>query len=100
MRPARFIRTPTPGRPATLRGRYMTPAGASEGAIPTRSQIENWNATHLENAAGRWRTSAAESEELFDRQRQIVSAPGGTEWEGTAKDAALDRITRDMSVVR
>ncbi|WP_234790780.1 hypothetical protein [Mycolicibacterium wolinskyi] len=78
----------------------MSPAGPSEGSIPTRSQIDNWNTTHLENAAGRWRASATESEELFELQRQNVAAPGGTEWEGTAKDAALDRITRDMSVVR
>ncbi|MCG7611281.1 hypothetical protein MHN83_28300 [Mycobacterium sp. CnD-18-1] len=62
----------------------------------TRSQLENWDITHLEAAATRWRASAAKFEELFSRHRQNIS---GTEWEGTAKDAALDRVTADTAVV-
>ncbi len=78
----------------------MSAATASPGALPTRSRIENWDITHLDDAAARWRTSVVESEELFDHHRQNVAAPGGTDWDGAAKDAALDRVTRDTSVVR
>ncbi|MGV0772045.1 hypothetical protein [Mycobacterium syngnathidarum] len=69
----------------------MSPSGGL-----TRSQIENWDITHLETAATRWRASATEFEDLFAQHRQNVS---GTDWEGTAKDAALDRLTADSSVV-
>lgn len=78
----------------------MSAATASPGALPTRSRIENWDITHLDDAAARWRTSVVESEELFDHHRQNVAAPGGTDWDGAAKDAAIDRVTRDTSVVR
>ncbi|ANE78618.1 MULTISPECIES: hypothetical protein [Mycobacteriaceae] len=70
------------------------------GALLTRSQIETWDRTHLEHAAARWRISASESEELFEQHRRNIAAPGGTDWEGTAKDAALDRVTQDTNVVR
>lgn len=78
----------------------MSPAAASPGGVPARSQIEDWDITHLEDAAARWQTSATEAEELFEQQRHNVASPGGTEWEGDAKDAALDRVTRDLAVVR
>lgn len=78
----------------------MSAVKAPAGALPTRSLVETWDISHLEDAAARWRTSANESEELFEQHRQNVAAPGGTEWDGTAKDAALDRVTRDTSVVR
>lgn len=48
----------------------------------------------------RWRQLAAESEELFARHRQNISAPGGTDWVGDARDVALDRVTTDANVVR
>ncbi len=68
--------------------------------MPTRSQIEGWDTTHLDEAAARWRQLAARSEELFEWHRQNVAAPGGTEWSGDAGDAALDRATTDAAVVR
>lgn len=77
----------------------MSPASSSAGAVPGRSQIENWDIDHLEGSAGRWRASATEFEDLFALHRQNISAPGGTEWEGTANDAALDRVTADTAVV-
>ncbi|MGV0768699.1 hypothetical protein [Mycobacterium syngnathidarum] len=73
----------------------MSPA-ADAGPRLTRSRIENWDITHLEDAAARWRASAAEFEELFSQHRRNIS---GTEWEGTAKDAALDRVDADTSVI-
>lgn len=78
----------------------MSAVTTPAGVVPRRSQIETWDITHLRDAAARWRTSASESEELFEQHRHNIAAPGGTDWEGTAKDAALDRVTRDASVVR
>jgi hypothetical protein len=71
---------------------------ASAVALPTRSEIENWTTTDLAAAAS-WRAAATESEDAFDQHRQNIAAPGGTTWEGDAKDAALDRVTCDVSVV-
>ena len=76
----------------------MSPA-ATAVAIPTRSEIEAWTTSYLADAAAAWRGAAAASEDAFDQHRQNISAPGGTTWEGDAKDAALDRVTRDISVV-
>lgn len=73
----------------------MSPA-SSPDPILTRSKIENWDIDHLESSATRWRTSADEFEELFSQHRQNLT---GTQWEGTAKDAALDRIAADNAVV-
>ncbi|MEZ0341883.1 RNase A-like domain-containing protein [Mycobacterium sp. pV006] len=39
-------------------------------------------------------------ESAFEQHRQNILTPGGTAWEGDAKDAALDRVTTDLSVVR
>lgn len=74
------------------------PAGAS-GALPTRSEIEDWDTSDLANAATAWRNAATASEDLFDQHRQNISSPGGTTWEGDAKDAALSRVTADIGVV-
>ncbi|WNG80600.1 hypothetical protein C6A86_020620 [Mycobacterium sp. ITM-2016-00316] len=68
-------------------------------AIPTRSEIEAWTTSHLADAASSWRAAAEASEDAFDQHRQSISSPGGTTWEGDAKDAALDRVTRDIAVV-
>lgn len=78
----------------------MSPGASPAGGVPTRSQIEAWDITHLEQAATGWRASVAETEELFEQLRDHVVAPGGTEWEGDAKDAALDHATRNLAVVR
>ncbi|MGV0675627.1 hypothetical protein ABQE62_05460 [Mycolicibacterium fortuitum] len=72
----------------------MSPAVSGTGL--GRSRIEGWDIGHLESAARRWRASAAEFEDLFTQHRQNV---GATAWEGTAKDAALDRVTADSAVV-
>jgi hypothetical protein len=68
--------------------------------MPSRSEIEGWSTSDLDNAAARWRRSAGESEDVFERHRRNIAAPGGTDWEGDAKDAALDRVTADLVVVR
>lgn len=76
----------------------MSPA-AAPNPVPTRSEIEEWATSHLSDAATTWRTAATGSESAFDEHRQNISSPGGTTWEGTAKDAALDRVTADTAVV-
>lgn len=75
-----------------------TPPSPHEGS-PTRSEIENWDTSDLDNAATRWRLLAARSEELFAQHRHNISTAGGTDWSGDARDAALDRINSDMRVV-
>ncbi|WP_421876478.1 WXG100 family type VII secretion target [Mycolicibacterium wolinskyi] len=74
------------------------PTGAA--GLPSRSEIENWDTDDLTNAAASWRASATESENVFEQHRQNIASPGGTTWEGNAKDAALDRVTADVAVVR
>ncbi|OBG82140.1 hypothetical protein A5699_07085 [Mycobacterium sp. E802] len=76
----------------------MSPAAAS-APLPTRSDIEEWSISHLSDAARSWRIAATVSEDAFDQHRQNISAPGGTTWEGGAKDAAVDRVANDVVVV-
>ncbi|OLP00994.1 hypothetical protein BVU76_17990 [Mycolicibacterium porcinum] len=76
----------------------MSPA-AAPAPLPTKSEVENWDASYLDTAAASWRTAATASEGAFDQHRQNIDSPGGTTWEGKAKDAALDRVTADVAVV-
>lgn len=75
-------------------------SAAAGGGLPTRSEIEGWNTSYLISAAERWRTAALGSENAFIQHRQNIDAPGGTDWSGDAKDAALSRVAADLSVVR
>lgn len=68
--------------------------------VPSRSDVEAWDSSDLDAAATRWRTVAGALESAFEQHRQNILTPGGTTWEGDAKDAALDRVTADTSVVR
>ncbi|MGH3639783.1 MAG: hypothetical protein ACRDUX_12235, partial [Mycobacterium sp.] len=77
----------------------MTPA-ATASPLLTKSQLQSWQSTHLNDAASQWRSSATQSEDLFDQHRATVVAPGGTEWVGEAKDAAIHRAATDLAVVR
>ncbi|WP_212757699.1 hypothetical protein [Mycobacterium sp. DBP42] len=53
----------------------------------------------MDSAATAWRLAASQSEAAFDQHRRNIASPGGTTWEGDAKDAALDRVTGDVMVV-
>ena len=68
--------------------------------MPTRSQVQSWDTTALDDATQRWRGAAAAAETAFEQHRQNIASPGGTDWEGDAKDAALDRVAADLGVVR
>ncbi|GAT07837.1 hypothetical protein H7I77_20765 [Mycolicibacterium novocastrense] len=69
-------------------------------AVPSRPEIEAWGTRDLDDAAARWREAATTGENAFDTHRQNIVTPGGTAWEGDAKDAALDRVTADLAVAR
>ncbi|RIU27193.1 hypothetical protein D2E89_04040 [Mycobacteroides abscessus] len=68
--------------------------------MPTRPQIENWQTSHLDQAAAQLLSMARESESLFDQHVRNLAAPGGSDWVGQAHDAAQVRGQADMSVVR
>lgn len=74
-----------------------SPGGA--GALPTRSEIEDWPTQHLDDAATQLRTLGSQSVILFDEHRRGIAAPGGTTWAGDGKDAALNRAAADAAVV-
>lgn len=77
----------------------MSPAASGDGASLSRSEIEDWDTSCLDAAATAWRLAAAQSEAAFDQHRQDIASPGGTTWEGDAKDAAMDRVMADVVVV-
>ncbi|EID13280.1 hypothetical protein [Mycolicibacterium phlei] len=77
----------------------MSAVPSRSGAL-SRSEIEEWPTQHLDDAATQLRSMGAQSVALFDEHRRNVDSPGGTTWEGNAKDAALDRVTADTAVVR
>ncbi|OHT97193.1 hypothetical protein BKG61_16720 [Mycobacterium syngnathidarum] len=74
----------------------MSPAADASGGLPTRTEIEEWDTRDLTDAAVRWRAMAAESEEAFAQHRDNIIR---TDWNGDAKDAAVDRVTADAVVV-
>ncbi|MCP9274015.1 RNase A-like domain-containing protein [Mycolicibacterium arenosum] len=75
------------------------PSG-SGGPAPTRSEVEGWPIQHLDDVAAHLRRLGGQSVRVFEQHRQNIAAPGGTTWEGDAKDAALDRALSDIAVVR
>ncbi|WP_208301309.1 hypothetical protein [Mycobacterium sp. DL440] len=77
----------------------MSAVPSHSGAL-SRSEIEEWPTQHLDDAATQLRSMGAQSVALFDEHRRNVGSPGGTTWEGNAKDAALERVTADTAVVR
>lgn len=66
----------------------------------TRSDIEAWDFTHLETAATHWSTAAQESESRFTTIHAGMLRPGGTDWTGTAADAAVESAWGDVAKVR
>lgn len=76
----------------------MSPAVSA--ALPSKSQIQEWESAHLDRAALQLQASANESVQLFEQHRQNIAAPGGSDWVGDAKDAALARVTADLGVAQ
>lgn len=61
----------------------------------TLSQVRGWDTTHLIDAADHWDRVATEWEASFDAVHRESLAPGGTEWDGRAADAAHERTALD-----
>ncbi|QSM90559.1 hypothetical protein I3U44_07800 [Mycobacteroides abscessus subsp. bolletii] len=66
----------------------------------TRQQIENWQTSHLDQAALQLHAMGRQSEDLFGQHVRNLAAPGGSDWQGQAHDAAQIRGLADMSIVR
>ncbi|SKY32275.1 putative conserved membrane protein [Mycobacteroides abscessus subsp. massiliense] len=66
----------------------------------TRQQIENWQTSHLDQAALQLHAMGRQSEDLFGQHVRNLAAPGGSDWQGQAHDAAQSRGQADMSIVR
>lgn len=66
----------------------------------TRQQIENWQTSHLDQAALQLHAMGRQSEDLFGQHVRNLAAPGGSDWQGQAHDAAQTRGLADMSIVR
>lgn len=75
------------------------PATSAAG-IPTRSQIEGWETTHLTAAATHWAETAGAWESHFTTIHTGMSRPGGTTWEGAGADSAADTAFGDLVKVR
>ncbi|WP_457160630.1 hypothetical protein [Mycobacteroides abscessus] len=66
----------------------------------TRQQIEGWQTSHLDQAALQLHAMGRQSEDLFGQHVRNLAAPGGSDWQGQAHDAARARGLADMSIVR
>ncbi|GCA97384.1 MULTISPECIES: hypothetical protein [Mycolicibacterium] len=75
------------------------PADGGE-RLPTRQQIETWQTQHLDDAADRWDAKATTSVAAFEQHHRNVVSPGGTAWTGSGNEAAVNRVTTDLGVVR
>jgi hypothetical protein len=61
----------------------------------TLSPVRGWDTTHLIDAADHWDRVATEWEASFDAVHRESLAPGGTEWDERAADAAHERTALD-----
>ncbi len=64
------------------------------------SQIQDWDVTHLEDAAQRWSSTAQLWEDSYDSVHRGSLNPGETVWEGDAAEAAQQRTFADLVKVR
>ncbi|SON63577.1 hypothetical protein MSIMFI_05108 [Mycobacterium simulans] len=69
-------------------------------ALPTLSQVQTMDTTHLDAAVKYWTRTANLWEEVFSEVHQRVSTPGGTPWKGRAAAAEEQRSALDLLKVR
>jgi hypothetical protein len=67
--------------------------------VPTLTQVQEWDAGHLDAAADVWTVRAHKWENSYNAVLAGVACPGGTPWHGTAADAAAQRIDADRRAV-
>lgn len=75
------------------------PAIAS-AVMPTKSQIINWPTDHLDSAAAQWEKAAEQSDQTFTQHVANISAPGGSDWTGTAATSAYDDAREAQDAVK
>jgi hypothetical protein len=75
--------------------------GASAGGtnLPTLTQIDGWDTTHLVTAAEDWTVAATSWESTYTAAYQAIQLPGGQPWGGEAAQAALTRAHSDRAKV-
>lgn len=78
----------------------MAAVSARGVQAPGRSQIEHWDTSHLERAARDWVQVAEGWEDNFSTAQRGAMAPGGTDWDGQAAEAAQQRALSDLFKVR
>ncbi|OBF18918.1 TNT domain-containing protein [Mycobacterium sp. ACS4331] len=69
-------------------------------ALPSLSQIRNWDTAHLQTAARHWTTTAAGWEGAFSTAHRGALSPGGADWDGRAAEATQARTLADLYRVR
>jgi len=68
--------------------------------VPSLSELQAWDITHLEIAARDWTATAQHWEASFSSIHQAVVAPGARAWEGAAAEAAQQSTLDDLVKVR
>lgn len=66
-------------------------------ALPTLSQICNWDTEHLSQAADDWEAEALRWETTYEQNYQRLA---NTDWQGQAREAAWERAGLDLVKVR
>jgi hypothetical protein len=64
--------------------------------LPTRSSIQAWDVQHLTDAADHWEGTADHWE---NASLQVWQESHGLNWEGQARDALVERVTNDKTIV-
>jgi hypothetical protein len=73
---------------------------AAATALPTLSQVQAMDTSHLREAAAYWTRTSKLWEETFTEVHNRASTPGGTPWKGEAAEKNRERTYGDMVKVR
>ncbi|WP_142386852.1 hypothetical protein [Mycobacterium hubeiense] len=84
-----------------LRPPGSPPRVAAPTGLPTKVEIDEWTGAinDLFSAAAEYRRCAKSLDAIADAHCQTLSAPGGTDWEGSGADAAREAAYADRGVV-
>ncbi len=72
---------------------------AVAGGLPSLSEVQSWDTSHLTTAARHWSDAASKWEDGFADAARHSFSPGGAPWEGAAAAAAQDRAVADRAQV-
>jgi len=68
--------------------------------IPSLSQIERWETTHLSQSATHWSNTADSWDDAFDRVAREMPNPADSLWQGRGAESAQTRAATDRAKVR